>query len=448
MKMIINTIQWLLSTILHYVRKFYEYVKQLVMQRTGKVITFDTGKRVVIGQQLAEGGFSYIFLAYDVTSTSTTGTSHKRHSQARSKERLKYAVKRIHCPDSEIMNRCRYEADVHRTLMSVKSSLSETQVMAQYVMPLYGFAIIQNDCYMLFPLCTESLRDMVNRLNPFLQSHSIHSITTTTNNTSAPMSELMALQLFRQICYGVQALHICGYTHRDIKLENVLLLKQPLSVLPHLVLMDFGSSGPLEQMIVSRKDILQIVEQASQHTTMPYRPPELLDGEIRLNNNNNKTNMNYILDYCAVDVWSLGCTLHAILYGASPFECEFVIPSSSHYPTSIGSTCSTMKIVDCTHLSIIGNIPIPKYPPISLWYSDSIQNELILPMLQQDPLKRPKLISILQTIERMIEQLGGTIVDMPSIINDDDDDDNNNNVHYQYSDNEHDNGISLLSRVA
>jgi serine/threonine kinase 16 len=321
---------------------------------------------------------------------------------------------------------------------------------------------------MLFPLCTESLRDMVNRLNPFLQSNknntSINSNTGTgTNMTLAPMSELMALQLFRQVCYGVQALHICGYTHRDIKLENILILQQQLSslssTLPHLVLMDFGSSGPLERTIVSRKDILETIEQASQHTTMPYRPPELFDGGIRLNStgSNNAANTNQVLDYCAVDVWSLGCTLHAILYGASPFECEFVQSSSlSHYQPSIGSgggtTSSTIKIVDCSHLSIIGNIPLPKYPPISLWYTDTIRNELLLPMLQQDPLKRPKLISIVQTIERMIVQLGGTNIDMPLISMENDDyTDHTNEYHvkHQYRDHsDDDDGIALLSRVA
>jgi serine/threonine kinase 16 len=95
---------------------------------------------------------------------------------------------------------------------------------------------------------------------------------------------------------------------------------------------------------------------ASQHTTISYRPPELFDGGLQLPYNSNSTNQ-LVLDYCAVDVWSLGCTLHAIMYGASPFECEFVVSSNIN---------SGIKIVDCTHLSIIGNIPTPKYAPISL----------------------------------------------------------------------------------
>ena len=501
----IKSFRWVLSTIVQYILYFYEYCQQLLQKYfTGKVITFDTGQRVIVGKQIAEGGFSYIFLAYDASSSGggsggggsssggSRGNTHQRRTNIRKQQQpqqrqRQYALKRIHCPDTELIDRCRYEAEVHRDVMRTNHS---------HVMPLYGFTILQHDtCYMLFPLCTESLRDMINRTNPYLQPQS--SSTTThrhnnnnnnNNNTNSlqpqlpPISEVMVLQLFRQICHGVQALHTCGYTHRDMKIENVMIVSSSSSTtsrqynnkttttttssssLPHLLIMDFGSAGPTTITIQNRKQILEIVELASQHTTMPYRPPELFDGGIRLNTSNTNTNTNSstavpttttVLDYCAVDVWSLGCTLHAIMYGASPFECEFNTVVTAPASTSpYTNTMGNIKIVDCTHLSILGNIPVPKYVPISTWYSDSIRNELLLPMLRQEPHERPKLDTIIEMIDRMIVQLGGQITDMPSIANQNSRKDiTYDTEHRPYRDNVdvNDNdtdGIALLSRMA
>jgi hypothetical protein len=65
-------------------------------------------------------------------------------------------------PDTEILDRCRYEADVHRAVLDNSASATangttsqQQQQLRQYVMPLYGFTIQQQDCYMFFPLSTE-----------------------------------------------------------------------------------------------------------------------------------------------------------------------------------------------------------------------------------------------------------------------------------------------------
>jgi serine/threonine kinase 16 len=375
-------LQWFVSNLSQFLRWLYDTISQMIRQRTGVTVTLDTGKRVVIGKQIAEGGFSYIFEAFDVASKSTPRT------------RQHYVLKRIHCPDAESLDRCRYEAAVHRAAMP-----------HPHIMPLYGFAMVQDSFYMLFPYCIESLRDTVNRHNVFLQPHPPGS-----TSGAAPFPEAMALNLFRQICLGVQALHNCGYSHRDVKVENVMVLQKHPAFpgnrsgsreMLHLVLMDFGSAGPMEQPIENRRQLLGVIEQAAQHTTMPYRPPELFEGGITLRNHANGTAQ---LDYRAVDVWSLGCTLFALLYGASPFEIEFVSPS--HRGTA------SIKIVDCTHLSIIGTVPVPKHPPIASWYSESMHRELIQPMLNQDPQKRPKTAEIIQAIDTLITSLGGSVVDV------------------------------------
>ena len=72
--------------------------------------------------------------------------------------------------------------------------------------------------------------------------------------------------------------------------------------------MDLGSLAPSPTPITSRALALQVQDTAAEHSTMPYRAPELFDV---------KTDTS--ID-TKVDIWSLGCTLYACLVGKSPFE--------------------------------------------------------------------------------------------------------------------------------
>jgi serine/threonine protein kinase len=304
-------------------------------------------------------------------------------------------------------------------------------------MPLLGFAVQQVDCYLLFPYCSQSLRSVVNQRNPLLVRPSSHSHAEVP--TQAPWPEVAALKLFWQICSGVQALHSHGYSHRDIKLENVLLYDFPHHPSQqhhyHAVLMDFGSAGPVTVALTTRRDVLELVEQAAQHTTMPYRPPELWEGGVRHGVAND-----VILDYRCVDVWSLGCTLHALLYGASPFECEFLAPQRGGGP-------ATMRIVECTHLSILGHVPIPRYAPISSWYSSDIRGRLLEPMLTQDRMQRPTLESILNVVEELIQTRGGTMIEMQGRRAPWADNEFSPTFHDEDGGTEAGDGIALMSRV-
>jgi serine/threonine kinase 16 len=368
----------MMSTLGSWIRWLLDLLQRWIVQKTGKSVTFDTGKRVIAGKQIAEGGFSFVFEAFDETST-------------------KYALKRIHCPDAELLQACRAEAAVHRACKHPN------------LMPLLGLSIQSTDCYMLFPFCSQSLRDVINRRNPYLNvNNDLRNI-----HVSAPWSQVTALQIFVRICAGVQALHTRGYSHRDIKVDNVLLLcsQNPTEIQP--VVMDFGSAGPLtSEPLGTRSAILNIVDSAAQHTTLPYRPPELFDGGVRIRE--------APIDFRAVDVWSLGCSLHALLYGASPCECEF---------TSRGG----LKIIECTHLSILGSLPQPKSPPISTWYPcEEIRTRLLEPMLRQDRFERPTLPEVIKSATDVIHMLGGNVV---------------NDVQYFDSDDDETDGLSLLSQV-
>lgn len=74
------------------------------------------------------------------------------------------------------------------------------------------------------------------------------------------------------------------------------------------ILMDLGSLAPSPTPITSRSMAIAVQDTAAEHSTMPYRAPELFDVKT-----------GSTID-TKVDIWSLGCTLYACLVGKSPFE--------------------------------------------------------------------------------------------------------------------------------
>ena len=361
-------IDWLLS----YLRSFWE-------RWTGPILSLDSGRRVRIGSVIAEGGFSIVFRATEAGSSGASNTV--------------YALKRIRCEEQETLQLCRKEASVHRTVGSQHAN----------VMPLLGMAVEDKQCYMLFPYMPHSLRDEVNRRIFYKQvqhqgpqSRASPFPTQSFNNKKKnhgldsipPWSEIQALQIFRGVLDGIDAIHRANFSHRDIKLENILFRGSNNLTTP--VVTDFGSSGPLSEPLQSRRDVIGIAETASSHTTMPYRPPELFEGGVRVGEAD--------LDFAKVDVWSLGCVLYGMLYGASPFECE--------YNRSNGQ----IKIVDCTQLRVIGSLPFP--PPHtapSNWYSQDLTHDLIPWMLTQDRTKRPTLIQVIARVDSFLQEDTDTI---------------------------------------
>lgn len=74
------------------------------------------------------------------------------------------------------------------------------------------------------------------------------------------------------------------------------------------IIMDLGSLAVSPIPITSRSLAIATQETAAEHSTMPYRAPELFDVKTGT-----------VVD-TKVDIWSLGCTLYACLVGKSPFE--------------------------------------------------------------------------------------------------------------------------------
>ncbi len=85
-------------------------------------------------------------------------------------------------------------------------------------------------------------------------------------------------------------------THRDLKIENVLLSNKQFK------LCDFGSAVWVDQAVTD-----EAFEEFEKYTTMMYRPPEMIDKYKGWPISNK------------VDIWMLGCIVYTMCYGRHPF---------------------------------------------------------------------------------------------------------------------------------
>mmetsp|Transcript_38762 Transcript_38762/g.58223 ORF Transcript_38762/g.58223 Transcript_38762/m.58223 type:complete len:458 (-) Transcript_38762:97-1470(-) len=396
------------TNLLHLFSTFTNTSQSNEMEMTHRLLTFEstskqTSKRVRVNRQIAQGGFSYVYEATDADTDRT------------------YALKRINCgTDSELVQLCRKEAKVHSTfshpsLLKLLGFQMETSSQAlQQQQHDEGMVHV---CYMLFPyLAGGSLRDEITRRNLLPSCDDTRQLSRSLM-TSRCFTQKQILNLFYEIVYAVKLLHDGGVSHCDLKLENILLdvhyenykddqdkeggsyedTCEMYGVKGKPVLMDFGSARPLSLSLTTRSDVLTLVEEASSHTTICYRPPELFEGGLRHGEAN--------LDLRKVDVWSCGCILFGLMYGSSPFEIEFVRRSSSSSLNGVEE--EDVKVVECTQLRVLGRLPRPKaHTEMGKRYGVDMM-DLVEGILVQDRLKRPSVEDVLEKVEGLIVKCGG-----------------------------------------
>lgn len=191
---------------------------------------------------------------------------------------------------------------------------------------------------------------------------------------------------------GVAEGEIRSYAHRDIKPGNIMISDtgtQP-------VVMDLGSLAPSPTPITSRALALQVQDQAAEHSTMPYRAPELFDVKTGT-----------VVD-TKVDIWSLGCTLYACLVGKSPFEARSeetggslslcVLGGDWRFPDEGPAEAKRgkQKVVDA------GQAANKKKEDV---ISAPVKN-VVRKCLQVEPNERPDIDQLISLVEDVVAQLG------------------------------------------
>src|SRR6478609_8012458 len=115
----------------------------------------------------------------------------------------------------------------------------------------------------------------------------------------------MRIATSSQVWTRIHTLSLClTYANQILLLGNIMIDDSGSTP----ILMDLGSVAPSPIPVTSQSLALQIQDTAAEHSTMPYRAPELFDVQTGM-----------VID-TKVDIWSMGCTLYACLVGKSPFE--------------------------------------------------------------------------------------------------------------------------------
>ncbi|KAA8642261.1 hypothetical protein EYZ11_006668 [Aspergillus tanneri] len=187
---------------------------------------------------------------------------------------------------------------------------------------------------------------------------------------------------------GVQEGGLRPYAHRDIKPGNIMIDDDGQTP----VLMDLGSLSPSPIAITSRSLALAVQDTAAEHSTMPYRAPELFDVKT-----------GSVID-TKVDIWSLGCTLYACLVGKSPFEARSeetggslsmcVLGGDWRFPDEKPNTGKGKgKAGDET-------------PKDGATFISASVKEVVRKCLQVEPAERPDIEELIQILQNVIQELG------------------------------------------
>ncbi|CAL1686649.1 unnamed protein product [Lasius platythorax] len=186
------------------------------------------------------------------------------------------------------------------------------------------------------------------------------------------MSPIDILSIFLQICEGVKAFHENKpepLAHRDLKTANIVLSDDGTPVI-----MDLGSMATARVQVCGTQAARVLQDLAAERCSMPYRAPELFNVE------------SYSMVDERTDIWSLGCILYALCYFKSPFDTVY-------------------ERGDSVALAVMSaHVTFPEGTP----YNEDMQN-LILSMLKVNPMERPYIYSVIESVHDTIAKLEGRV---------------------------------------
>ncbi|OCF55668.1 NAK protein kinase [Kwoniella mangroviensis CBS 10435] len=292
------------------------------------------GRQYKIEKLLGEGGFSFVYLIRDLYS-----------------DRL-YALKKILITSGQ---------------EGVKEAMREVEAYRRFrhpnIIKILDSAVVQDE---------GGEGKIIYLFLPYYSRGNLQDAIAASSVTGNRTPERKLLELFHGTCLAVRAMHnyhlpavsasypptreddplvgepvfdhddelanaeegeLIPYAHRDIKPANIMIADDGSPVL-----MDFGSTIKARINVETRQQALLEQDIASEHSSMPYRAPELFDVKT-----------GKMLDE-KVDIWSLGCTLFAVAYGHSPFEVDgtsiAMAVGSGRYKHPGGYSQSLVSLID------------------------------------------------------------------------------------------------------
>lgn len=246
---------------------------------------------VSVVRELAEGGFGIVYVVEDCTRGN------------------KYALKQLLCQSREQVNEAHNELDTLRRFQGRSDGniieLLEFTAAGDGRGGSSGASSVTRQVLMLFPLYPAGT--LWDHIADASAPH-VHTW---------PFPEPAALYLVMCAAEALLVLHREGLAHRDVKPHNFLLEQIPEKVqasrgIPspfRPVLMDLGSVTTARVQVKTKRDALNLEEEAASKTSAAYRSPELTSAPFPP----------FQVDE-RVDTWGLGCTMYCIAFGRSPFE--------------------------------------------------------------------------------------------------------------------------------
>jgi len=299
-------------------------------------------RTLVLTQLIAEGSSGFVWAAADA------------------RDGARFAVKEVRTPDASRAALLRAEVAAHRGTAG-----------SPHVLALLDVALGEGGGLLLLPLLPRSLGDATAAAAAAAGARPPHG--PPPGPRAGLLGEAALARLAVGLAAGLAALHAAGRAHRDLCPRNVLLdeASRPL-------LADLGSTQPLVVRTPTRADVARAVDTAAEHSSPPYRPPELWDadagGEVGPK----------------ADVWSLGATLFCAAFGFSPAECVR------------DAATGGLRLVPPSHVRTLGG---PAFPDAHPYGRATVA--LLTDCLALDPAARPGVEDVARRAQAIADALEG-----------------------------------------